>query len=77
MPFAGPDDLAARLVQEIIAIGEDFVDRTRLRENPRIGRNPCDGAQYERGHAELSVAADDFIESRLARLMVRVSRRNA
>jgi hypothetical protein len=77
MPFAGPDDLAARLVLEIIAIGEDFVDRTGLRENLRIGRNPCDGAQYERGHAELRVAADDFIEPRLARLMVRVSRRNA
>jgi hypothetical protein len=62
MSFAGPHDLAMRLVQQIIAEGKDLVGRTRLFENPRIGGNPRDGAQGQRRHSELRVADDDRVE---------------
>src|SRR5579863_3609978 len=66
MTFARPPDLAMRLVQEIVAKAEGFLNGNRMNEDAGTSDYPDQRAQGERGNAEPSVAADDLVEPRLA-----------
>jgi hypothetical protein len=66
MAFARLHDLAMRLAQEVVAISEDFVDRTWLLEDARIGRDPSNSAWGERRHSELRIPRNDPVEPRSA-----------
>jgi hypothetical protein len=50
-------DLAMRLAEEVIAIGEDLIDRTGLFGDPWIGCDPGDSAQDERGDTDCACPA--------------------
>ena len=44
MPFAGPHNLAMRLIQKIVAESERFFGGSGMSENARIGDNPYERA---------------------------------
>jgi hypothetical protein len=62
------------LVQEIVAEGEDFLDRARSDVDARIGDDPGERAQRQRGEPELRIVSNDLVEPSFAdRVPIRIA----
>jgi len=66
VPFAGRNDFAMRLAEQIVAIGKGFFGAAGISKCAWIGDDPHHGAQRKRRHSELRIARDNSIEPRFA-----------
>ena len=72
MPLSWLHDLAKRLLEEVVAVGEGFSEGARLTEGPwLLCRDPDDRAQRQRRYAKSRVSTDHIVEPGFANRMMR------